>query len=214
MRLKWLRVLSFFPQEKRQKSSEDSSNNHISPFREPLTQLNNRPEYLDSDKHVRFNPKINVLASGRPHNPSWPSIFLLMFVTHSSVNPPHRRLLSGVSCPSPLKFPFQITQVTVFKDSLHVRSHEDYFPLLSRLHRGSGSEGARSEASRSEESAPWSICRRRLGSLRAPNFECSRADQSWQVGSFWALSGERFTLPACTELDSEVCCPAVFTNRG
>lgn len=162
----------------------------------------------------QLQPRINVLPSGRPHNPSWPTIFLLMFITHSSVNPPHRRLLSGVSCPGPLKFPFQITQVTVFNDSLHDRSHEDHFPLLSWLHRGSGSEGARSEASRSEESAPWSICRRRLGSLRAPNFECSRADQSWQVGSFWGLSGERFTLPACTELDNEVYCPAVFTNRG
>eukprot|EP00066_Takifugu_rubripes_P023463 XP_011612729.1 PREDICTED: DNA repair and recombination protein RAD54-like isoform X1 [Takifugu rubripes] len=41
-------------QEKRQKSSEDSRNIHISPFREPLTQLNNRPEYLDSDKHEAF----------------------------------------------------------------------------------------------------------------------------------------------------------------
>lgn len=135
----------------------------------------------------QLQPKINVPPSGCPHNPSWPTIFLLMFVIHSSVIPPHRRLLSGVSCPSPLKFPFQITQVTVFNDSLHFRCHEDHFPLLSRLHRGSGSEGPRSEASRSEESAPWSICRRRLGSLRAPNFECSRADQSWQVGSFSGL---------------------------
>lgn len=157
------------------------------------------------------------MSSGHPvltHNPSWPTIFLLMFVTHSSVNPPHRRLLSGVSCPSPLKFPFQITQVTVFNDYLHVRSHEDPFSLLSQLHRGSGSEGPRSEASRSEESAPWSICRWRFGSLRAPNFECSWADQSWQVGSFWGLSGERFTLPACTELDSEVLCATVFSIRG
>lgn len=62
MRLKWLRVLSFFPQEKRQKSSEDSSKNHISPFREPLTQLNNRPEYLDSDKHVRFKYTVGKKA--------------------------------------------------------------------------------------------------------------------------------------------------------
>lgn len=78
----------------------------------------------------QLQPKINVLHSGCPDNPSWPTIFLLMFVTHSCVNPPHRRLLSGVSCPSPLKFPFQITQVTVFNNSLHVRSYEDHFPTV------------------------------------------------------------------------------------
>lgn len=51
----------FFPQEKRQRSNNEKRENHISPLRKPLTQLYNRPECMDSEKHVS-SQKIGIFA--------------------------------------------------------------------------------------------------------------------------------------------------------
>lgn len=51
-----------FSQEKRRKGDNEVRENHISPFRMPLTQLNNCPARLDGEKHVSLVESCQILS--------------------------------------------------------------------------------------------------------------------------------------------------------